>query len=120
MQDNNILSFVGYIGLHNTKYFMYDIFDLCSFSPSPAKLSYLNIQLVEVVSHYLDPRLQVGENDSYLFNTFLPKLSSVTYSWNLSSSGKKTIFPIDFHKQQLDAVQQNFRPVFYHGTLQGI
>ena len=88
MQDNNILSFVGYIGLHNTKYF-YDIFDICSFSPSPAKLSYLNIQLVKVVSHYLDPRLQAGENDSYLFDTSLPKISSETYSWNLSSSGKK-------------------------------
>ena len=34
----------------------------------PAKVSYLNVQPLEVVSRYCDPQLQVAENDSYLFN----------------------------------------------------
>ena len=34
----------------------------------PAKVIYLNFQLLEVVSRYRDPQLQVAENYSYLFN----------------------------------------------------
>ena len=34
----------------------------------PAKFIYLNFHLLEVVSRYRDPQLQVGENYSYSFN----------------------------------------------------
>ena len=37
-------------------------------NPYPAQLIYLNFHLLEVVSRYRDPQLQVGENYSYLFN----------------------------------------------------
>ena len=33
-----------------------------------AKPSYLNFHPLKVVSRYLDPQLQVGENDSYVLN----------------------------------------------------
>ena len=41
-------------------------FDL--FNPFAAKLSILIFHQLEVVSRYRDPQLQVGENDSHLFN----------------------------------------------------
>ena len=39
-----------------------------NFNASPSKLSYLISELLEVVSGYRDPQLQVGDNYSYLLN----------------------------------------------------
>ena len=36
--------------------------------PESAKLDNLGFRPLEVLSHYRDPQLQVGENYSYLFN----------------------------------------------------
>ena len=44
----------------------FDNFDF--FNPYPAKLMYLNLQPLEVMSRYRDPQPQVVENYSYLFN----------------------------------------------------
>ena len=38
------------------------------FNPPLAELIYLNFHVLEVVSCYRDPQLQVRENLSYLFN----------------------------------------------------
>ena len=37
-------------------------------NPFPAKLSYLIFQPIKVVSRYRDPKLQVCDNYSHLFN----------------------------------------------------
>ena len=39
-----------------------------TFNPLTAKVSNLNFHLLQVVSRYRDPQLQVGENFSYVFN----------------------------------------------------
>ena len=40
----------------------------CFINYFPAKLIYRNFKPFEVVSRYRDPKFQVAENDSYLFN----------------------------------------------------
>ena len=46
------------------------------FNSLPAKISYLNFHLLEVVGRYRDPQLQVGENYSYLFR-FRPNVCMI-------------------------------------------
>ena len=53
-------------------------------NPYPAKLIYLNFQLLEVMSRYRDPQLEVAENYSYLFNlsTNICKVIPITVIWS--------------------------------------